>query len=389
MVTGAFLALGGWHQSVLPGDDARSTGWLPLQVVDRYFGVVSNWDGRWYRSIAEGGYPETLPRSPNGTVQENAWAFWPLYPAIVRLVMQTSTISFEASAWLVSVTCAALAMVVLYRLVLPTLGQWGAAAVVACVMSFPSSPILQIAYPEGLALLLVVLALQALRDHRYGLVCLFALALGLTRPVSIPLAVVGLIHGFSRWRRAGRGEEAFTSRELWVVLLTSATCIAAFALWPLTADLVVGERNVYLKTLSAWSVNNQDSAGVLGGWVHDIMRLTPLGWVAIAAMLWVLYLVLRNGSDRWPLEIRGWGIAYTTYILVATRPSPSVLRYLLLAVIVAVPFPEVLSGIRGGKARLHAFVFVAAIVGFGLLAQYLWVANVLTIRGSPLDQTYP
>ena len=28
-----------------------------------YFNVIQNWDGQWFRTIAEHGYPTTLPRS--------------------------------------------------------------------------------------------------------------------------------------------------------------------------------------------------------------------------------------------------------------------------------------------------------------------------------------
>src|SRR3954462_15745089 len=42
--------------------------------------IAANWDGQWYRLIAEAGYPLPLPVGPTGHVAMNTWAFYPLYP---------------------------------------------------------------------------------------------------------------------------------------------------------------------------------------------------------------------------------------------------------------------------------------------------------------------
>ena len=45
-------------------------------------------DGSWYRNVAENGYPAELPRGEDGLVQQNAWAFFPLFPMLARGLMQ-------------------------------------------------------------------------------------------------------------------------------------------------------------------------------------------------------------------------------------------------------------------------------------------------------------
>src|SRR6476661_2812908 len=60
---------------------AALSGDLPLPtLVDphSYFHVIANWDGQWYRLIAGHGYPSTLP-TRDGVVQQNAWAFYPVF----------------------------------------------------------------------------------------------------------------------------------------------------------------------------------------------------------------------------------------------------------------------------------------------------------------------
>lgn len=389
VISAALLAIGGWRQVPLPGDDARYAGWFPFEVADRYLGVVSNWDGRWYRRIAESGYPDHLPRGADGEVLQNAWAFWPLYPGLVRLTMQVSGLSFEPSAWLVSVTCAALAMFVLYQILHPRLGTFGAGSAVACLLAFPTAPILQTGYPEGLALLLILLGLLALSRRRYGVVCLAALGLALTRPVVLPFAAVVLLHGMDRWWRARRGVGDFPTAQRVRVGLTAAVSVALFGLWPLVADLTVGERNVYLKTLTAWSVN-QDSDGVLGGWLYDVVRLTPLGIVCLALLMWLFYLVIRSGSELWPDALRAWAVAYSGYVFVATRPSPSIFRYLMMTVVLAMPFPGVVAERYGRSvSRRRAQLFLIGLTGLGFVGQYLWVMNVFTVAVAPWQQPYP
>ena len=53
-----------------------------------YFTFVSRWyDGAWYMAIADHGYPTQLPVDGSGVVGQNAWAFYPLYPMLVHVVM--------------------------------------------------------------------------------------------------------------------------------------------------------------------------------------------------------------------------------------------------------------------------------------------------------------
>jgi len=389
MFSAALVAVGGWRQAELPGDDSRFVGWFPVEILDRYLGVVSNWDGRWYREIAEVGYPVPLPRAEDGQVLQNAWAFWPLYPAIVRAVMEITKLSFEPTAWVVSIICTATAVVVLYRWIEPRMGAFGAGAVVACLLAFPSAPILQMGYAESLALLLLVLALSSLARMRYGLVCLFAILLSLTRPVALPLAAVVVIHGALRWLADRRRQQDFSSRERLSVALTAVACAGSMGLWPVLADFVVGEQGIYVKTLSAWPVN-QDSVGVLGGWVPELFRLTPLGFVCVCLLAWIVYLAIRRESQYWPTEVRAWALAYAPFIFIGTRPSSSIYRYLLFTILLALPFPEVVARRPGSRWEwVRVTTFLVLVLGVSLSLQFFWVMGYLTIAASSTEQPYP
>ena len=48
------------------------------------------WDGVWYERVAREGYPVQLPvDADTGAVTYSAWAFYPLYPYLVKVVMVT------------------------------------------------------------------------------------------------------------------------------------------------------------------------------------------------------------------------------------------------------------------------------------------------------------
>ena len=62
-----------------------------------YFDMTVLWDGSWYRTIAEQGYPHQLPLDPvSGTPSQNAWAFYPLFPMLSRGLMGLTGLSFSS-----------------------------------------------------------------------------------------------------------------------------------------------------------------------------------------------------------------------------------------------------------------------------------------------------
>src|SRR3954465_6616651 len=111
-------------------------------VVDppSYLSAIQSWDGQWYRQIVEHGYPTTLP-TRDGVVQQNAWAFYPGYPALVWLVTRLGA-SFAVAASVVSLGAGAGAMCVLYRMLLSRSGAWLAGLTVLALCCAPPAPIL-------------------------------------------------------------------------------------------------------------------------------------------------------------------------------------------------------------------------------------------------------
>ena len=93
---------------------AMPPGHPPTESGTSYGDLISNWDGQWYRFIVEHGYPHHLP-TLHGALQENQWAFYPLYPSLVRIVMWTG-LPYAVAASCVSMAFGAAAMTLLYRM---------------------------------------------------------------------------------------------------------------------------------------------------------------------------------------------------------------------------------------------------------------------------------
>jgi hypothetical protein len=87
--------------------------------------------------------------------------------------------------------------------------------------------------------------------------------------------------------------------------------------------------------------------------------------------------------------MRAWASFYTIYLLVATRVGPSALRYLMLAVLVTLPFPELVHSSSPRFSRSRGITFVGVLVAFGLMTQYRWVQGVYTIAVAPEKQPFP
>ena len=346
---------------VLQSAAARQTANLWTGADPSYSEFAGIWDGEWYRRIAMDGYPVPLPRDDAGDPVQSAWAFFPAYPFLVRAVMALLGTSWTLTAPLVSLLLGAAAAVVVHRLFVLAAGPRAALVGLVLVVTFPTSPVLQLAYTESLALLLVASGLHLLTTRRYLAAVPVVALLGLTRAVALPFAVVVAVHLATRWRC--RHQDAFPRRErVLLVVLGTAAALAGVA-WPLVVAAVTGELGAYTHVQAAW--RGGDTEWVVPWWTTSQRLLgTWLGPVALVVLLSVTVWGLTGRRvRRLPVELPSWCLAYLAYLVVVVEPYTSVFRFLLLA------FPlALLAGrtVRGGVA------LIAWVLAF-LALQVWWV----------------
>lgn len=342
-----------------------------------YADLVVIWDGEWYRQIAEQGYPSTLPLGLNSSADYNAWAFFPLFPMLVRGLMAVG-LPFVAAATTVNLAAGYAAALLLQRLFTAAGRPDRRLALLAvalwCVL--PAAPVLQAAYTEALAALLLAAALLLLVRRHYLWAAGPVLLLGLTRAVAAPLLVVVMWHVAMRWR--GRRSDSFGARERWSLAgLLAATGLSA-ATWPLLVGWATGVPDAFLQTQARWGQRPADGPFVPWiSWAWE--QLGVVGVVALLAVVavWVHLVLGRHGA--WlASELRVWAVAYPLYLLAVVRPITSMWRFLLLDLPVAAILASLV--VRGRWAQQVSWTVRAVLLGAVALAGMTWWTLALLTR---------
>ncbi|YAL84013.1 hypothetical protein ACMYYO_04165 [Dermacoccaceae bacterium W4C1] len=340
-----------------------------------YFDMTRIWDGEWYRRIAEDGYPQELPRNGEGELQQNEWAFYPLFPMLVRLFMAITGGSFAVVASTLALLLGAGAMVVIATLVKEHVGAFVAICTVAVLSASPPSPTFQLAYTESLALLLLSGFLLAVSRQRWGVAIVLALATGLARPVALPLGLVALVAVIMRWRE--RQSRPIATGEYLRMAGALVSCGLSGLMWPAIAGWRTGESRAYTDTMATWRAGGEIVP--FAPWL-DNLRLA-LGEVrgplllAVAVAL-ILVAMLGPWASGVGVVMRTWTLGYLLYLGAVLDAWTSTYRYLLFA------FPLIIVMIGGGwrpsdeRSGSWRFVGLRAVVlvllGIGWQLWWIW-----------------
>ena len=317
---------------------ATANGWtFASHRSDPSFATFSgSWDASFYRTIAEHGYPATLPRDADGHVLPNAWAFLPVFPALVHAAMVLTGGSFWTTGLLVATLAGAGTCVVLYRLVLAVGCSYRARWATALFAFAPTGFLLQVAYAESTFLLLLFGALLALVRRRYWLIAPLGVVAAFTKPGVLALAVALAVHLVVRWVeavRTGRARQVFPWRERVVIVVSGFVVAAAGLAWPAIASAVTGRPGAYLDTELSWWV------GFVGR--RHFAPLTP--WFTMAGTwlgpLGIALVVVVLGASAWFLtrpavralgsDLLSFTASYGLYLFAVFLPQQSLPRLLM------------------------------------------------------------
>lgn len=356
-----------------------------------YLDFARLWDGHWYWIIAAVGYPDEIPRDDEGLAQENAWAFMPVYPMLVRaglgLTGGGSATDFAAVAVTISVVAGGAAALLFHALLRRWMSAGAAMLGTALFCAAPLSPIYQVAYAEAPHLALLFLALLLVLDRRWAPLAVVVTVMALTRPSGLAFALLLALVWLWRWRRARGGIEPFGMRER--VTLLSVTAVAGFAglAWPGIVALATGDFLGYTDTELAWRRPYIGDVHLVPftpwwqgaqWWLGDVLGPVALVTVLLLAACAFALPAMR----RMPVELRCWIVAYALYLLAVFFPQSSTFRLL-------VPLAPALGAIalgivsvgngplgrrlpRAGVGPLRGLLAALAIV-IGIAGQALWV----------------
>ncbi len=337
----------------------RANAWTAAQP--DYLDFARLWDGHWYWIIAAGGYPDAIPRDEAGLATENAFAFMPVYPFVVRGVMVLTGLEFAAAAVAVSVVAGAVAALLFHRLMRTWLDERAALL--------------------GALLLLV--------ERRYAPLAVLVTLMALTRPSGLAFAFGLALLFLWRWRRDRRAIEPFPVRER--VDLAVVTVIAGLAglAWPGIVALATGDLAGYTDTELAWRRPYVGPVELVPftawwqgarWWLGDVAGPVALALVLVAAAASLALPQMR----RMPVALRCWIVAYAVYILAVFFPQSSTFRLLL-------PLAPVLGAIAAGalgvRPRWLRAALVVLLLAASVAGQYGWVHIAWWVDG--IDWTPP
>ena len=364
--------------------------WFPAKP--DYWNFINIWDARWYAQVIAGGYPSVLPTDAAGNVQENTWAFYPLFPALAGGLSGLTGMAPAAALTIIAMLAgwgAALVVYVLFRHKAshaPAL--WG----VAFFATFPVSAVLQVPYAEPLSLLLLAAALLLVIQRQYLWAIPVVVLLCLSRPVGVPFAAtLGLLLLHRLWVRfgkdrlrtappgAGKPEGTHSTSDLaGLAVLTGVGGAMALA-WPVAAWAATGDIQAYTKTETVWRGHDLvpfkpwfDTGISLFGPVLGV--LAPFIYVALFAAMLFLPPVRQIG-----VELRLWCACYMAYLVVFLHPQTSTFRMLLPL------FPLALGAALASRSRAYR----GTVVLMFLLLQIVWIVWLWAWAQLPGGGDYP
>jgi len=145
--------------------------------------LTSGWDGYWYTLIAQHGYPPHVVNEGVGS----RWAFFPGYPACLRLTVDITRLSYGQAAFLLSIVLGLTSTIAVWLCIREVFGRTVADRAVLLYVFFPAAYVLSMAYTEALFITVSAGCLFALSRRYWISASLFAVMACLTRSFGVVL----------------------------------------------------------------------------------------------------------------------------------------------------------------------------------------------------------
>ncbi|MFD5796159.1 hypothetical protein ACFWIO_22005 [Streptomyces diastatochromogenes] len=153
--------------------------------------VLATWDGWWYQQIALHGYDPKLVHVPGATglitLEGNSAAFFPLYPALMRLTSAVTGLGPYGAGLLVSILASFVAALGIYAVAEWFGGRRAGLAAAGLWAVWPGSGVEWAVYSDSLYVALAAWACYAVMTRRWLTAGVLTFAAGLNRPTAAAL----------------------------------------------------------------------------------------------------------------------------------------------------------------------------------------------------------
>ncbi|MFJ5259376.1 hypothetical protein ACIQAC_02695 [Streptomyces sp. NPDC088387] len=150
--------------------------------------VLATWDGWWYRQVAEHGYDPALVPVPGArgpiTLEGNSAAFFPLYPAAMRLVSEVTGLGSFGAGLTVSVLASFAAALGIHAVAAQLGGRRAGLAAAGLWAVWPGSGVEWAVYSDSLYVALAAWACHAVMNRRWLTAGVLTCLAGLNRPTA-------------------------------------------------------------------------------------------------------------------------------------------------------------------------------------------------------------
>lgn len=255
--------------------------------LDLFFARLNKYDAGWYAKIVNYGY--NLPPLQDG--QAN-WAFFPLFPLIVRLLHRIMPIDIWILGSSVSTIFLAIAMVVLYKYIILTREDEKVGKVIVyfyCfgVFSFYSSSM----YSESLYMLLLISCYYFMKREQYVKMGICGCLLSMTRNTGILFVFAILVYWIQKFRSESTDKsiKAFVTKTLYKYNLILGTCLVPLGLFSymIYLKMTLGDALAFIHVQTAWW---RENGNMLRNFWNALFENFPPSYLGVSALV-VLILI--------------------------------------------------------------------------------------------------
>ena len=306
---------------------------------------LSQWDGLWYRMLADHGYPTHVSHV------QTTLGFFPVYAGVVWAVSHVFVVPFAhweilsstIAGVIVSGIGGLVATVLVQRLATGWWGEHAGRKAVLIFCLFPGSVVFSMVYAEGILLPLAAGCILALQKRRWVLAGVLAAVATATEPEALVLVLVCAVSAALELRRRGFADHS--ARRSLIAPALSVVGVSAFAgfLWAWTGSPFAS----FIAQRDGWSEKTDVFALVhlaqvtasqisLRHFNHPTIDLNlVVGLIGAVVLIVLLVLVVRNRREM-SVEAIVWtlGISWLAMTSEYTPPNPRLLITAFPAVIV-------------------------------------------------------
>jgi hypothetical protein len=335
-----------------------------------YFDFLNIWDAEWYQRIYTNGYPTALPTNEDGSVQQNAWAFMPVFPFLIRGLNLLTGIEWKYLAPIVATIFGFAFALMAYRLLILRITELQARWAIALISFSMAAPILQVGYAESLGLFLMCAALYLFAKRRDGLLVVTLALLSVTRPGLLAFSLMFALLFVYRFWRERKHAEPFEPRErIRLFGLTAVSGVFGFG-WLIIAAITTGRLDAYLKTELAWRggyTNNSELEPFTGWFISGAFHLgSGVGELAVLGLVaFAVWALGTHSVKALGIELQLFTLSYLVYLFAVFFPQSSTPRLLF-------PAFGLLAGLAVTSAAWSKPARGAILV-LSVLGQVLWL----------------